>query len=57
MDAGLSTMGRWARKPAVIGIAVMVAVALGRRRSLKLVRAGLGLVPAALRLRSAFARR
>lgn len=57
MDAGIATMGRWVRKPAVIGIAVMIAVALGRRRSLKLARTGLGLMPLAWRLRSAFARR
>lgn len=57
IDGGLTTIGRWLRSPAGIGLTVLLVVVLGRRRSLELVRTGLGLMPVALRLRSAFARR
>lgn len=57
IDGGLATIGHWLRSPAGIGLTVLLVAVLGRRRSLKLVRAGLGLMPVALRLRSAFARR
>lgn len=56
IDTGLLAIGRWARKPAVIGIAVMIAVALGPRRSLKAATAGLGLIPATWRIYSALSR-
>lgn len=57
VDRSLSVAGRWMRNPAVIGMAVMIALTLGRKRALKLARAGLGLVPTALHLRSIRARR
>lgn len=57
IDGGLTTIGRWLRSPAGIGITVLLVVVLGRKRSLGLMRAGLGLMPAALRLRSALVRR
>lgn len=57
IDGGLSAIGRWLRSPTGIGITVLLVTVLGRRRSLKLVRAGLSLMPVAWRLHSAFARR
>ena len=56
VDDGLAVAGRWLNRPLMIGIALSLVLVLGRRRSLRTLGTGLGLLGTLLRARIAVAR-